>query len=196
MMDMEQISAALRRLEDRRAIEDVLVRYCRAVDRLDRELLLSCYHPDAIDDHGIFLGNPRQFADWAFSLHQKYQHVTQHTIGNITCELDGDLAHTETYYMYAGMNRQGTPLTVCGGRYIDRFERRQDRWAIADRMSILEWQGTPGEIFVRRVQVAADLHGHESRRDRKDPSYHRPLVIESKSAAWKIEEIPAAGARG
>jgi hypothetical protein len=28
-----------------------LVRYCREFDRLDREMLLSAYHLDAIDDH-------------------------------------------------------------------------------------------------------------------------------------------------
>ena len=32
-------------------ITDVLMRYCRAVDRIDAALLRSCYHPDATEDH-------------------------------------------------------------------------------------------------------------------------------------------------
>jgi hypothetical protein len=32
------------------------MRYSRAIDRLDRELLLSVYHEDAVDDHGVFVG--------------------------------------------------------------------------------------------------------------------------------------------
>ena len=37
---------------------DAIHRYCRAVDRADRDLLVSVYHPDAIDDHGLFVGGP------------------------------------------------------------------------------------------------------------------------------------------
>jgi ketosteroid isomerase-like protein len=37
----------LQTLLDRQAISDVLISYCRAVDRADLDLLRSCYHPDA-----------------------------------------------------------------------------------------------------------------------------------------------------
>ena len=53
----------LRALVDRQAIHDVILRYCRGVDRMDRELLLAAYHSDAIDDHGLFVGGPAAFAD-------------------------------------------------------------------------------------------------------------------------------------
>jgi hypothetical protein len=185
-MDLQEIQKTLLELRDRQEIYDCLMRYCRGVDRLDRELLLSAYHPDAIDDHGIFLGNPQQFADWAFALHRKHQTVTQHTINNHSCDLQGDTAHTESYYLFAGMNIEGTPLTVCGGRYIDRFERRDGRWGIAARMSFLEWQGSPGEVFVRREQIDPNDHSHESSRSRDDPSYARPLNITSTRAAFRI----------
>jgi hypothetical protein len=39
----------LRCLLDRQAILDCVHNYCRALDRLDRALLLSVYHPDAIE---------------------------------------------------------------------------------------------------------------------------------------------------
>jgi hypothetical protein len=41
--------------------------YSRGIDRLDRELLMSVYHEDAIDDHGVFVGNREEFADWAIA---------------------------------------------------------------------------------------------------------------------------------
>src|SRR5882724_2908499 len=53
MNDQDQM--ALRQLLDRQAILDCLHRYTRGVDRLDRQLLLSAYHADAIDDHGLFV---------------------------------------------------------------------------------------------------------------------------------------------
>jgi hypothetical protein len=182
----EELRAEVRDQRDRREIWQVLMNYCRGVDRLDRELLLSCYHPDGVDDHGIFMGNPEAFADWALGLHREYQTATQHAITNHTCEIDGDVAHTESYYYFAGMNIGEPPLTLCGGRYIDRFERRNGEWRIAARMSLLEWQGTPGEIFVSREQVLPDGHGHRARRDRLDPSYERPLTIKSSTAAYRI----------
>jgi hypothetical protein len=185
-MDAQELQKTVRELRDRQEIYDCLMRYCRGVDRLDRDMVLSVYHPDAIDDHGIFLGTREEFADWALALHARHQSVTQHIITNHSCDLNGDVAHTESYYMFAGMNKGGTPLTVCGGRYVDRFERREGRWAIAARMSILEWQGTPGEVFVKREPVSPDDHSHEGSRNRGDPSYARPLVIKSKRAAFRI----------
>ena len=43
---------ALQRLIDEDAIRKVHLRYCRAIDRRDFELLRACSHPDGIDDHG------------------------------------------------------------------------------------------------------------------------------------------------
>ncbi|MBT5754390.1 MAG: SnoaL-like domain-containing protein [Acidimicrobiaceae bacterium] len=51
MMDGDT-EARLRALIDKDEIRDVLMRYGRGVDRLDEELLRSCYHPDSHDDHG------------------------------------------------------------------------------------------------------------------------------------------------
>jgi hypothetical protein len=62
MLSLHQ--SKLRYLIDRQAILDCLTRYCRGVDRFDRDLLLSAYHPDATDNHGVFIGSPVQFAAW------------------------------------------------------------------------------------------------------------------------------------
>ena len=51
----------LRKLLDRQEILDCLTRYCRGVDRLDKSILLSAYHPDARDDHGLFVGHATEF---------------------------------------------------------------------------------------------------------------------------------------
>ena len=83
-------------------------RYCRGVDRFDREMVLSVYHPDAIDDHGVFVGRPEAFVDWAFAYHARHQQATHHIVTNHTCELDGDTAHTETYWIFSGINKQAS----------------------------------------------------------------------------------------
>lgn len=169
------IAATVRMLADRQAIRDCLMTYCRAVDRLDRELLLSVYHADAVDDHGVFVGDREAFADWVIAFHSRAQRTTQHVITNHVCELDGDVAHAETYYMLAAMNVGGAPLTLSGGRYIDRFERRQGRWAIALRKVVSDWWGDPGEASLSLEARAVLNGGVHSSRDRSDTSYERPL---------------------
>jgi ketosteroid isomerase-like protein len=170
--------ATVRMLADRQAIHDCLATYCRAVDRLDRELLLSVYHEDAIEDHGVFVGDREGFADWVIAFHSRAQHTTQHVINNHTCDLDGDVAHTETYYMFAAMNVEGAPLTLSGGRYIDRFEKRGGRWAIALRRVVSDWWGQPGESTLSPAGRAALNGGVHSSRDRLDTSYERPLSFD------------------
>lgn len=176
-----------RMLADRMAIHDCLVRYCRAVDRLDRDLLLTCYHDDAIDDHGVFVGGPEAFADWVMAYHSQAQHATQHIITNHSCDLDGDVAHAETYYMFAAMNVAGAPLTIAGGRYIDRFERRAGRWAIAARKVAGDWHGAPGESILSPEGRAALNSGTKPSRDRSDPSYERPLTIDTSRIGYQYK---------
>lgn len=178
-----EVVEQLRQLQDRQDIHDCIVRYCRGVDRLDRDLVLSAYHPDAIDDHGIFVGNPREFVDFFFRFHGERQHSTSHIIGNHFVELDGDTAHCETYWVYAGMNREGVQLTMMGGRYIDRMERRKGRWAIADRICLTDWSGGAGDTGLTPHVLSMLKGSGTNSRDVTDSSYMRPLVIDPKRIA-------------
>jgi ketosteroid isomerase-like protein len=189
-MSPEELERAVGELQDRQQIHDCLMRYSRGVDRLDRELLLSVYHEDAIDDHGVFVGSAAEFADWAIAMHTRTHLSHQHCVLNYTCELDGDVAHTETYYMFVGMNREGPPLAMSGGRYVDRFEKRDGRWAIAARVCVRDWaplEAIPETLDQAALTVVKSLDertkelmrsGAQPARDRGDVSYERPLRID------------------
>lgn len=170
----------LQELLDRQDILDCLHRYTRGVDRLDEDLLRSAYHPGAIDDHGIFRGPVEEFIPWAFAGHRANHHGEQHYITNHTCELDGDVAHTETYFVMVGQNRAGTPVTLHGGRYVDQFERRDGEWRIAHRVSMVEWTG--GVTTPDLPAVDRKANGTVAR-DRRDTSYDRPLLTEERRAS-------------
>jgi hypothetical protein len=164
-------------LRSRLDILDCINKYARGVDRLDQAVLMSAFHDDATLDYGVFVGTPAQFAEYFFDFHRRHQSATFHNITNHVCELDGDSAHTETYYVYASNNLAAPLFTLAGGRYIDRFERRAGRWAIATRKCIGGW-GLPGqdsEILRELGKGFAEI-GHISR-DSSDVSYERPLTV-------------------
>ncbi len=187
---MNELEATVRELADRQAITDCLLRYCRGVDRLDRELMLSAYHEDAIDDHGIVVLGAADFVDWALDYHRTHNLEHHHGISNTVIDLDGDVAHAETYYTFFAINPQ-PPNSLAVGRYIDRLERRKGRWAIAQRICLTE--GTH-EIQPASIPAAyaEQLFGNGPRaRDRSDVSYQRPLMLERAERAKLREGAPA-----
>jgi ketosteroid isomerase-like protein len=143
-------SDEVRELLAREAIRAVIHRYCRAIDRCDAQLLTSCYHEDAVEDHGgFFLGTRDEWVSMVIAnLHADYT-ATTHMATNIAIELEGEEAHAETYVLAAHESRDtgsGVELQWLGGRYIDRFVRRDGQWRILRRTLVVDW--THGEPLV------------------------------------------------
>jgi hypothetical protein len=170
-----ETSARLQTLLDRQDILDCLTRFSRGMDRFDRELFLSAFHADATIAAGSFVGGPQALYDWARELHAQGQIATHHDLLNHTCEIAGESAHTETYYMFVGRNRDESNW-LAGGRYIDRLERRAGAWRIALRTNVIEWSGLLPTTPLPFADVP-DLHANGApARNPTDPSYQRPLL--------------------
>jgi len=138
---MDPSPSELRRLVDAEAIRDVVRRYCRGIDRMDLALVRSCYHPDAVDDHGTFVGSVDEYLAWVERLLARYD-ATFHLVANQLVEVDGDVARCETYGVAHHRSSDPDPklnLTI-GFRFLDRFERRDATgWRIARRVATTEW---------------------------------------------------------
>jgi hypothetical protein len=172
---MAMNSARLELLLDRQDILDCLIRFSRGMDRFDREIFLSAFHSDAVIAAGDFVGGPEQLYEWASALHEQGQTSTHHNLLNHTCDIDGDVAHTETYYLFTGRNRDETNW-IAGGRYIDRLERRDGSWRIALRCNAIEWSGMIPTLPIPFAEVSdVHLNGAPSR-SKDDLSYRRPLT--------------------
>lgn len=161
-------------LLDRQDILDCLVRFSRGMDRFDRELFLSAFHDDAVIAAGDFVGGPVELYDWASQMHEQGQHATMHNLLNHSCDIDGDTAHTETYYLFAARNRNDSNW-LAGGRYIDRLERRNGEWKIALRTNAIEWSGMPPSMPIPFADVPDIYRNGKPSRSKDDPSYQRPL---------------------
>jgi SnoaL-like domain len=162
-------------LEARAEILDCIQHYARGIDRHDRPLLRSVYHDDGVDDHVGFVGPVEDFIDWAFAYHST-QTRYQHYLLNHTAEINGDEAQAETYYLFVGTDREPVNhMTLSGGRYVDRLERRDGRWAIVDRVCVVEWNAESTNLITEEVlALLTDIRG--ATHDRTDPSYTRPLT--------------------
>ncbi len=169
-MDTDLIQT-IRELKDRQEIYDCMMRYCRGVDRLDRDLVASCYHSDGYDDHGVYSGPAAGFVDWVLSLYKEHMITSHHEITNHYVDLDGDTAHVESYWVASHINVNAPHNSISRGRYVDRMEKREGRWAIVDRACIVEIspQSVPAGVdqLARAVQP----------RDLTDLSYQRPLKL-------------------
>ncbi|EGD55659.1 nuclear transport factor 2 family protein [Gordonia neofelifaecis] len=137
----------LRRLTDEAAIYRALTAYCHGIDRRDLELVRSVYHPGAVDHHTGFDGPVEEFIEWVGPVLGKLG-GTMHTLGNHRVELFGDHAMSETYATATHWGRDSSDLGsnfTTGVRYVDHFERRNGRWAIAERFAVREWLRTEGD---------------------------------------------------
>ena len=125
-------------------IRQVLARYGRAIDSMDWDLLRSCYHPDAIDEHGVYDGGIDGFIELISGTLPSV--CTNHFMGASLIELDGDTAWVETH----ALGHHRSPASASDVlrdrlfflRYADRFERRGAEWRIAHRVVVYE----PGAV--------------------------------------------------
>ena len=156
----------IEKLVDKQAIYEVLLRYCRGIDRLDMALVRSCYHAGAIDHHPGFEGERDAYIAWVEPLLRRLV-STQHLLGNHLIELDGDRARSETYVTAYHLARPDSgPSVTTGLRYVDRFERRDGAWRIADRVVLREWMREE-----RDQRSTNPSEGPAGARDRTDPVY-------------------------
>ena len=163
------LEATLRAIADRDAIWQVMLRYCRGMDRLDVDLLRSCYFEDAIDDHGRFFGKAGDFVEWV-TRSTAFMQMMQHAVFNHLCELDGDDAYAETNYICSNILPK-PPHALTLGRYIDHFQRRNGEWRIANRIVLVE---RSLEVMDSTLTPPAPS-AHRIARDRSDVSYARPV---------------------
>ncbi len=196
----------LDQLSSREEIREVVARYCRGADRLDWDLVRSCFHPDARDEHGLYDGDVDGmiafFSEWSATHYQSAMHLIGNQIGAIA----GDSAVSEAYclsYLRLIADKASSPrfaalfdparhaavlrdsdcdlvdLTIAV-RFVDRFERRRagGPWLIAHRTVVHEWDRLDP---VRAHFRSSPAHG--GRRDRSDTIFQRLGELSGQGAA-------------
>lgn len=137
-----RIERELAETREHAAIEDVLIRYSRALDWLDDAMLDGVFFDDAEIDYGFFKGSGKAFKpilmDVERSIGRRWHFTSQ-----IKIALDGSGAGAEVEsYNFSlaipGADGDGpSDILQFFGIYADRLEKRNGQWGIARRKHLL-----------------------------------------------------------
>jgi hypothetical protein len=144
----------IQELLDKKAIEEVLVRYCRTQDWLDEAGQATVFWPDADIDYGFFKGSGADFVPAVMEVEGNALR-RWHMGTNIQIKLTGaDSAIAESYGIAVGTGEADGELkdNMYGGRYLDELEKRGDEWRISKRVYILDWSTN----FANAIQAVVD----------------------------------------
>ncbi len=148
----------LQELLDKRACEEVILRYGRTQDWLDEEGQNTCFWADADVDYGFFKGSGADFVTTVME-HERSVPRRWHLCTSIMVQIDGNRAKAECYGIAVGGEGAGAVQNMFGGRYLDELEKRDGEWRISKRTYILDWSqqftdataDTAGEDFALHV---------------------------------------------
>ena len=132
---------ALWQLSSKEGIRDLVLRYCRAVDRKDYNALHELYHPGATEDHGaMFCGAATDYLQW---LPQQLatMSMTVHAVSNHLIVVDGERAEGEVYCQayHRYPTEAGDEELLIGGRYLDRYLFSEGQWRFSHRQIVTDW---------------------------------------------------------
>ncbi len=141
----------LRALLDHREIAELCARYTTALDTKDWPLLESCFA-----DAPVFVHPGGRLAGFAAILARTSAALTpldrtQHLLGNVTAEIDGDTARCRCYFQ-AQHVRHGTAggeTYLIAGQYADRLVRTERGWRITERVQTYLWRDGNRAVVAR-----------------------------------------------
>jgi ketosteroid isomerase-like protein len=128
----------LEELIAKQAIHELVLKYCRAINRKDYAALASLYHDDAVDDHGgMFSGTAKAYIEWLPGILEGMK-VTSHRVSNHLITVQGDYAEGEVVTVAYHLTHDDQEIII-GGRYLDKYCRTNGVWQFSHRKIVLDW---------------------------------------------------------
>jgi hypothetical protein len=177
-IELEALRRDVQYMRDRVEILDCVAALSRGHDRHDLDLMTNAFHEDGWDEHGTAVNSGPKYGSWANATHTAGSQVNMHHITTHLCEIDGEVAHAESYVMGVMLNPDGVTARVLSGRYLDRLEKRDGRWRIAVRRSTAE-VAFVADATILKTDVFRNWHFAKGSRDQRDLAYQRPLELDS-----------------
>jgi ketosteroid isomerase-like protein len=131
------VTLSVQEISDRLEIEQLLIRYCHAIDQRDWDTYRAVYTEDAVIDD-VSAGPGNSVEDMVAFLKDALARVVliQHAVSTSSIELDGDTAKARTVCHCPVVLDRGngeTELFFQGLWYVDEFARTPKGWKISKR---------------------------------------------------------------
>jgi hypothetical protein len=174
---LAELERKIQYLTDRQEIFDCIARLARANDRFDLELHASCYHPDGYQEIASTPVPGPQAGNHHNAGHERISDANLHHVTTHLCEIDGDVAHAESYVIGMFLDKEVKRSRILSGRYLDRLEKRNGEWKIALRRGPVEivLEGRADLLNMEFFRKRGYLRGS---RGPDDLSYTRPFTLE------------------
>jgi SnoaL-like domain len=172
---MATTDTLLQEMLDEFELRKLVHTYCRAVDRGDFAQVRSLYHHDAVDAHGGFTGSAGNTVDdfvAQLAATRPYIRSMQHHITTVNFAISGPAAEGEIYTIstHTLVGRDRDLDVVVGGRYLDKYEKRDDVWKLVERTIVTDWAtvNDPSTVDLSHPITRDTLRGTP---DSTDPSH-------------------------
>ena len=138
---INKLSRFREEVADRQAITDCMYLYSRGIDRADAGLLHEVFWPDARIVGELYSGGVSEFIGFSVAGGLKNWDRMMHIIANSVIRIEGDRAVSESlfYGYHVGHAGATTGDLIISGRYLDRFEKRDDEWRMSEKTILFEW---------------------------------------------------------
>ena len=140
-MNNNTIDQKLQALLDKQEVLELIHAYCNAADRHDNDKMRTLYHEGAIDDHGpFFKGLASEFIDHLPEI-QEPMAILHHNVTTVNLKIDEDRGEGEVYVLafHQIESEEGLLDLLIGGRYFDRYEKREGIWKFTHRAVLADW---------------------------------------------------------
>ena len=133
--------------------------------------LQSLYHHDAVDAHGGFsAGTADEFLQ-QLTAARPYIRSMQHNITTVNFAISGQPPKARSTPSRFTHSRKGRDVDLLiGGRYLDKYEKRNGTWKINERTIVTDWANVndPSSMDMSHPITKDTLKGAL---DASDPSY-------------------------
>jgi ketosteroid isomerase-like protein len=131
------VTLSMQEISDRLEIEQLLVRYCHAIDQRDWDAYRAVYTEDAVIDD-VSAGHGNSVDQMVEFLTRALEGVVliQHAVSTMLLEVDGDTANARTVChcpVVVGVGGGETQMIFQGLWYEDELVRTPDGWRISKR---------------------------------------------------------------
>ncbi|GLP76813.1 hypothetical protein TUM20983_39230 [Mycobacterium antarcticum] len=166
------VDPLLQEMLDEYQLRTLVHAYCRAVDRGQLESLRNLYHPDAEDSHGAFSKGSADDFIGQLAAARPYLRSMQHHVTTVNFAIDGEVAEGEIYTIATHTLIAGDRDVdvVVGGRYLDKYEKRDGSWKFTERATVTDWARVD-DPSTARFDHPITVDTPRGRPDATDPSH-------------------------